>query len=356
MNSRSKPFLTNVSHVAILIMVVPVVIYGAILHFSNSKDVDINSVDEMGRDAAQTGQAIIKQFLVPVTLVQRKQWSYEIDRLEKLQTEVPTHHEQTRARAAALKMQIAEIREHCEIHASDLPEELDSREPLVVIFKRIEHQLRFLMETKAGTTSEQFDWKSEFIRNEEERKATAQAEARDSVPRKMTEETVQLKQRLAESKQENRQLSIELQNLLDGSAQSEKDMERSVAQRKQREAYLADKGEIESLLKPFITPGRLQIGDYLSIWLEADTAAPLSYSKILHCGGLSEDAKGLKSLALIGTSSISTHGSKARPLGSFPPYDEWVLDRPNDKARILRAQQLLIKHGHYLVELGLLAP
>ncbi|MDX1927978.1 MAG: hypothetical protein SFV81_15745, partial [Pirellulaceae bacterium] len=195
-----------------------------------------------------------------------------------------------------------------------------------------------------------------FIRNEEERKATAQAEARDTVRRKMIEETEQLKQRLAESRQENRQLSIELQNLLNGSAQSEKDIERSVAQRKQRDAYLADKAEIESLLKPFITPGRLQIGDYLSIWLEADTATPLSYNRILHCGGLSEDAKGLKSLALIGTSSVSTHGSKARPLGSFPPYDEWVLDRPNDKARILRAQQLLIKHGHYLVELGLLAP
>ncbi|MCA9182063.1 MAG: hypothetical protein KDA51_11440, partial [Planctomycetales bacterium] len=128
------------------------------------------------------------------------------------------------------------------------------------------------------------------------------------------------------------------------------------ARRQQQAASLQqDLQEIESLLKPFTSPGHCQPASAINAWDWDRTveAQPISLSKLRGLGALEKTPKGLEALFIVGGAK-ARGASHDRPLGSFPQFWSGHLFRPEVLAAVERAQDLLNQHGEALIDRGLL--
>lgn len=124
--------------------------------------------------------------------------------------------------------------------------------------------------------------------------------------------------------------------------QSKEELERELAR---------DMRTVRSVLSPFITPARTQIGQRgFGATLEP---TPVSFSGLKGAGALEVSLDGVHELFLLGNTTAN-----GRPRGGFPgPYKSLAIaSRPEIRVAVQEAQALLNKYGPLLVEQGLLAP
>ena len=127
-------------------------------------------------------------------------------------------------------------------------------------------------------------------------------------------------------------------------AEADRETARKKAEIKEQELIAKAKtAEVQDVLATFLAKGNWQPKGGFSLKPE-----PISYSKLVQAGALTEDINGIRALASIAT----TPHDKARPRmsGRRPKYNKQSLDTYSE------AQALLIELGPTLVKLGMLAP
>lgn len=130
----------------------------------------------------------------------------------------------------------------------------------------------------------------------------------------------------------------------------------ALGKRNSRQAALQrDRAEVDSLLKPFTSPGHYQPASRSNAWDMEWTVDPMpvSLSRLDRLGALEKSPAGLLALYIVGGAK-APGASHDRPLGTFPQCWAGHLEKPKIRDAVLRAQELLRMHGAALVEQGLL--
>ena len=127
---------------------------------------------------------------------------------------------------------------------------------------------------------------------------------------------------------------------------------RAEEKRRLEKEFERDRSEIESILKPFITPGHTQHLHKFAYRPDNDpNARPVSFGSLKGLGYLNDSTERLTAFWR------STSHENDRPFGSFPkaPYGQTKLTAGNLKA-VKKAQGYLKKYGALMVEKGMLSP
>jgi len=113
----------------------------------------------------------------------------------------------------------------------------------------------------------------------------------------------------------------------------------------------AELTEVNSLLRPFITPALMEIGG--RGFQRVGNPVPMSLGKIQGFGALEASDQGLERLHYLGGSTDNWRQDR----GGFPQYKEKLIQRDASVRRTVeRAQQFLKKYGAALVDKGYLRP
>ncbi|HEY2786511.1 MAG TPA: hypothetical protein VGJ05_16215 [Fimbriiglobus sp.] len=178
----------------------------------------------------------------------------------------------------------------------------------------------------------------EKVRREAEQQDTANAtEAeRKKLDAENKRKAIERETVLTKANAEKAKAERELANL-------KEDTEKKAAKEKKVREYEQDLAEMQNLLKPLITPGKMELTG--SGWVQGLEAKPVSLSAVEGIKLL--DPKNMNA-AIYWDSYFGGRAQNDRPRGSFP-------DTQNPKA-IRRVQELLLRHGEILVEKGLLRP
>ncbi len=124
-----------------------------------------------------------------------------------------------------------------------------------------------------------------------------------------------------------------------------------------RAEFRREHARIQTLLKPFITPGYMQPKSADEL-VYGQSKIPMSYSALLRVGALKESEQriGIGILLRVGGGK-SANLNNDRPLGEFPRMNSQAdLQKPAVVARLKEAQRLLRIYGPLMVEDGLLSP
>lgn len=345
--SRQPLNFRDIGHAAVLLALVPVVFYGGYKLVSHSADIEDDPVDigtkTFGSSSTPSGPP-------PGTV-----WITEVDRLRNELASINLLDASMMEQRNRLDDQLRSIRQHCETHSEVVHSKIDSRTPLGQALSSIRDAVRHLQRSTTTTLSSE-SWEAAY-KSSESKRITDQAVA---VRSQYDELATPIRQahatQLASLARKNRELADELQRTLDSIHQSERDTREKIAKRQRLEAYVKDKGEIERLLKPFTSPGFLQLGEHWNDWQRKADKQPLSYRDLERVGALADDIEGIRILSYVGGMPIGLHPKSARPLGSFPKWYENTLSIPAHLEAIKRTQQLIRRHSVYLIEAGLLQP
>lgn len=349
MNAPNRqPFnFRDIGHAAVLLILVPFVFYGGYKLVAHSAGID--------PDPANNGKKTVGSSSTPSGPPPGTVWTTEVDRLRNELASINLLDTNKMEQRNRLDGQLTSIRQHCENHADVVHGKIDSRTPLGQTLSSIRDAVRHLQRSTTTTLSPE-SWEAAYESSESKR-ITDQAVAFRSL---YDEQAIPMRQahatRLALLTRRNRELADELQRTLDRIQQSERDTREKIAKRQRLEAYVKDKGEIERLLKPFTSPGFLQLGEHWNDWQRRADKQPLSYRDLERVGALADDIEGIRILSYVGGMPSGLHPNSARPLGSFPKWYENTLSIPAHLEAIKRAQQLIRVHSVYLIEAGLLQP
>ncbi|MEO2031390.1 MAG: hypothetical protein ABGZ35_04840, partial [Planctomycetaceae bacterium] len=123
------------------------------------------------------------------------------------------------------------------------------------------------------------------------------------------------------------------------------------------EALRSSMADVRKYLSPFTSPGYLQPNSLSNPRRteRTDDAMPVSLSRLERLGALDPTPEGLERLYEFGGGKNGTR-SPGRPLGAFPKYTSFHLQRPAVLAAVRRAQELLREHGQALIEAKILSP
>jgi len=140
-------------------------------------------------------------------------------------------------------------------------------------------------------------------------------------------------------------------------AQMHREQSEFKAKAARAEALRRDMEDVDRYLKPFTAPGYLQPKVGSNAWTTERTVEkqPVSLSRLKKSGALEDTMKGLERLFIFGGGKNPALNN-SRPLGAFPQYWAYRLNKPDVLEAVKRAQELLRDHGQALVEEQLLSP
>ena len=343
--------LKDLWHMAILLCIVPLLFFGAYSLVSESASIDAKtepaSIIKKTEDAAKP---ILEAFFPPAP---NEAWLIEIDQLDLTLADLSFTYIERKQEIAVIRSQLAEVRRHCDTFKHEVPSEVGSS-ALGDILVRIRTAMKSLSQ-KLPDAAPVADLEQTFASELHDRQQKRNSEIGDAYQQQSKSVIAKHSAQLEAIKRTNRELDDQAQQLRYEANRLLLDMETKVATNAKKKAYEPDKAEIQRLLSPFISPAYSKLGEYNHIFLKTVDAVPLSYRDLERLGALEPTIKGLTSLAVIG-SAKRQYESDGRPMGAFPMWNEFTFEIPRELEKVKRAQQLLLKHGEYLIEAGLLLP
>ncbi len=351
----SSPFqqssgLKDLWHMAILLCVVPLLFFGAYSLVSESASINAKTEPaSIIKTTEDTAKPIFEAFFPPAP---GEAWLVEIDQLDLTLADLNFTNPDRKQEIAFIRSQLAEVRLHCDTFKHEVPSEVGSGalgDALVRIRTAMSNLSQKLPDAAPVT-----DLQQSFANELNDRQQKRNSEIVNAYQQQSKAVVAKHSAQLEAIKRTNRELEDQAQQLRFEANRLLLDMETKVATNGRKKAYELDKAEIQRLLSPFVSPDYSKLGEYNHIFLKTADAVPLSYRDLERLGALEPTIKGLTSLAEIGSAPMSydTH----RPMGAFPMWNEFTFENAKELEKVKRAQQLLIKHGEYMIEAGLLLP
>jgi hypothetical protein len=282
-------------------------------------------------------------------------WIKEVEALQRKQIEIVASTPEDISRKQWVDQELVRFKSFVETNKHDVPISVGRGSDLGKSLFQLASTLDFLAH-KSSASRGTPDIETEFASFEAKRLAGIDDDVKMQYQTRIEPIATKHATRLREIQRATIELEEKVAATTEEGTSIQRDAERRLLRQKMAQEYERDRAEIERLLSPFISLAYTQLGEHENHWINSPERNPISYRDLERLSALQPNMTGLYKLYYIGGVPTLHTPNTCRPLGSFPEYTTGTLSNPTTLQAVKRAQELLRKHGEYLVEIGSLLP